>query len=138
MKFSEQPQVVSDLRALADFYERPESIVLPAPNLYETFYVSHYEWIGGKYQVNTEKSKRKLKRIVKALGQCEKDWGSDDLQVIKRIGSKIKLAFRVDREAICEKVLTGNKIIHPATVSSIPERIEDQFEWKCDDVSLLS
>jgi hypothetical protein len=44
MKYKEQEQLVSDLRELADFYERPESIVLPSFTLHETFYVNHYKW----------------------------------------------------------------------------------------------
>lgn len=143
MKYKEQAEVVADLRALADFYERPEAIALPAPSLYEIFYVSVYKWKrddAGKmnYVLDPERSKRKLKNIVKVLGSCEKDWGDRDLQVIKRFGHKTRLVFQVTRESICKKVPTGNKIIREATTHYVPERVEEEFEWVCEEVSLLS
>lgn len=140
MKYSEQAKLVEDLRALADFYERPEAIALPTLNVYETFYVRDYRWNNElrEYVDNHERAKRKLKRIVAVLGACQKDWGSNNLRVIKKIGNKVTLIFQVDRETVCEKKFTGNKIIHAATTHYVPERVEEEFEWECNDVSLLA
>src|SRR3990167_5428651 len=37
------------------------------------------------------------------------------------------------RAAVCRKVLTGNKITHAASTQYLPERIEEEYEWVCDD-----
>ncbi len=147
MKYKEQAKIVSDLRELADFYERPEAIELPTPYITELFYISKDHWgftWNEEEQKNTwgriprlEKSKEKFKRIVRVLGECTKDWQDENLRVVKKIGS-IKLTFQVDREAVCTKKPTGNKIIHAATTQYIPERIEEEFEWICEEVSLLA
>src|SRR6266403_4789889 len=139
MKYKEQQELVNDLRELADFYDRPEAIVLPKPNLYETCYIRDYNWdnVTREYKDNWDNAKIKFKKIVAVLGSCTKVWGDSDLAVTKKIG-KITLIFRVGREAVCEKKLTGNKIIHAATTHYVPERIEEEFEWECNDVALLA
>jgi hypothetical protein len=140
MKYKEQEHLVSDLRELADFYERPEAIALPFLQLYETFYVQDYGYDQEtrSYRYNHENSKKKLKRVVAVLGSCTKDWQDHNLRVIKKIGHSIQLIFQVDREAVCSKKLTGNKIIHAAATHYTPERVEEEFEWVCDEVSLLA
>src|SRR6266404_7703403 len=111
MKYKEQQELVNDLRELADFYERPQSIELPSVNAGQHFYVTVYDWLSGRYEPNPVKTKAKMKRIVLALGSCEKEWYDHALHVVKKIGT-VKLVFEVSRGAVCEKKLTGNKIIH--------------------------
>lgn len=137
MKYKEQQNLVSDLRALADFYERPESIILPYPYGLMSGYdgVSVCSYKTGKYAIDVEASAAKIKKIARSVGSCEKNWTSTNLEVIKKFGNDIVLRWVVSREAVCKKVPTGNKIIHPAQV--IPERTEEEFEWVCEDVSLL-
>lgn len=143
MKYKEQQQVVSDLRALADFYERPESIALPAPSLHFDNYVSDWGYIpdpenlGQKmYGADFEKSKQKIKKITRALGSCKKDFNNTSLSVVKSIGDTVTLSYRVNREAVCKKVPTGITKVIPSVY--MPERVEEEYEWVCDDVSLLS
>jgi len=140
MKYKEQQNLVSDLRLLADFYERPESIMLPYPyGLLHTWdAVGVYDWDNPerKYSVNMTKSKAAIKKIASSIGSCEKNWTSASLEVIKKFGNDIVLRWSVSREAICRKVPTGNKIVIKAQV--IPERVEEEFDWVCDDVALLS
>lgn len=139
MKYKEQEQLVADLRALADFYERPESIELPKPYLTFTEYVNVYDYTKPDYPLDYEASKAKLKRFVRALGSCEKNWGSSDLSVTKRIG-KIRLNFLVNREAVCTKKVVGTKKRPKTAYVEIPnEYVEEEVvEWVCDDVALLS
>lgn len=137
MKYREQKELVADLRALADFYERPASIVLPKPYFYVADSVTAYEYddVTGQYQSNIEKSKHKIKQIAKSVGSCEKKWDGDLLRIVKKIGH-ITLTWSVKREAVCKRVPTGEVITHPAYFQ--PERTEEKVEWVCEDVSLLS
>lgn len=142
MKYKEQEQLVSDLRELANFFERPESIVLPYPygmlTSYDSVSVGKWDYSSGRgeYKVDVEASTKRIKKITKSIGSCEKNWTSTSLEVIKKLGNDIVLRWYVSREAVCKKVPTGNKIVHPAQV--IPERTEEEYEWVCDDVSLLA
>jgi hypothetical protein len=141
MKYKEQKEVVADLRALADFYERRESLVLPKPYFSEhhniSVYGSTYNSETGNYDYNydLEKSKEQIKRIASSVGTCEKRWDNDMLRVVKMIG-KIRLCWSVTREAVCKKVPTGEKVLVPAYMT--PARLEETYEWECTEVSLLS
>jgi hypothetical protein len=137
MKYREQQEVVADLRALADFYERPESIVLPKPYFSEYANVSVYKWDEEerKYKDNIEKSKERIKKIASSIGSCEKKWESDLLRVVKHVGD-IRLSWSVTREAVCRKVPTGEVKEVPEQI--IPARKEEVFDWVCEEVSLLS
>jgi hypothetical protein len=136
MKYKEREQLLADLRSLSEFYERPESIALPKPSLDFSDYVGNWRWIDGEYTYDPEESKAKLKRIVHALGSCKKDWQNGNLAVSKAIGNSIRLRFTISREAVCKKVPTGETKVIPSQY--IPERIEEGFEWVCEDVSLLA
>lgn len=135
MKYKEQQELVSDLRMLADFYERPESIVLPKMHLSEWASVNTWDYDAkeGKYVENFEKGKAKLKAIVKALGSCEKDFTDSMLQVRKKLNDRVTLNYHVNREAFCKRIPTGEKRVIPASA----ERVEEVYTWDCDDVSIL-
>jgi hypothetical protein len=135
MTYKEQRELVSDLRMLADFYERPESIVLPKMHVSEWAGVDTWEYNAeeGKYVVNLEKGKAKLKAIVKALGSCEKNFTSSSLEVRKKLNERVTLNYHVNREAFCKRVPTGEKRVIPAR----EETVEEVYDWICEDTSIL-
>ena len=134
MSPEEQQELVEDLRTLADFYERPEALALPAMYLSEYHNVSVWEFseADGKYSVSPEKSKAAMREVVLALGKCEKKYEDGSLSVVKKMGHNIRLTYSVDRTTFCTKVVTGTRII-PAQ----PEREVEEVEWVCNDMSLL-
>src|SRR5690349_15041942 len=140
MKFKEQKELVSDLRELADFFERPEAIVLPKIDLrfYHSLNMWSWDKVTKKYEPDYKKSLARIKAIARTIGKCEKNWTSDNFEVIKQIGKNVKLEWIVNREVVCKKVFTGNKIIHPAHIYTTPERVEEEYTWECEEVSLLS
>lgn len=50
-----------------------------------------------------------------------------------------ELVYRCDRDAVCKRIVKGTKVIPAHTVpeQEIPERVEEDVEWVCDDVSLM-
>ena len=82
-----------------------------------------------------DKTRAKMKNIVKALGSCEKIWENRTLVLTKKIG-EVTLTYRTPRDTVCKKVFTGEKKVIPS--SYIPERIEEEFEWVCEETSLLA
>jgi hypothetical protein len=145
MKFKEQKELVRDLRDLADFYERPESIVLPKPHInpHETIYEGKWgdDPDTGEYGFihDHDAAKARLKRYIRAIGSCEKDWGSDSLRVVKKVGN-IKLTYQIDRKVICEKKVVGKKKVPMRAYVEIPGKFDEieEVEWVCEDVALLS
>lgn len=115
---------IAGIRALANFLEaRPE---LEVGSCYAG--VSNYS-----------STKDELAAQVALMGTSEKEWGPSYLDVSKKFGESVKFEVSIAREAICERVVTGKKVV-PATpaVEAQPEREVDVVEWKCpENFSLL-
>jgi hypothetical protein len=139
MTYKEQRKLVENLRMLADFYERPENIVLPTRSLNQYESIGYYEWDQekGEYSNNHEKSKKKLAAIARVLAPCEKRWEGSYLTIRKVLNEKIRLEFSISREAVCRRVRTDEVKVVPA-VEAKPERIEPVYDWVCEDKSLLA
>jgi hypothetical protein len=135
MTYKEQQELVADLRLLADFYERPEAIALPTMYLSEYTNVTKWDWNddNSKYEPNLEATKDKMRKIAKALGNCKKEFDNGSLRLVKNINDRIRLTYTANREAYCKKVPTGKTRVIPAS----EERIEEVYEWVCDDPVVL-
>src|SRR5215831_13767151 len=149
MKYREQQELVRDLRAMADFFEQPTSIVLPKPWLSFHESVREGEWthVDGKSEFiyNIEASHSKLQSFIRALskgakvGEVSKNWGNADLSVVRKFG-KAKLTFSVDRQIVCKKVVKSVKLVPKREYVEVPGEFtkEEEVEWICEDPSLLS
>jgi hypothetical protein len=131
MKYSEQRELVSTLRELADFYERPSSIVLPCPRFRDTAYVSvTSEWNSEtqEYEYDQFATADNLRKIARAAAPVEK-FADDYAYGLKRkFGKLIELRWQANRKAVCERKQVGTKVV-PAY--STPERIEPVYEYNC-------
>ena len=140
MKYTEQKQVVEDLRAMADFYARPQSIELPYPYgiANRTEYVTEYTYDGGKSEVSVSATLDTLRRITKALGSCEKTYpgkdGSGQFTLTKKIGTKGGLAFSATGQATCERKLVG---VETVEARFVPASTREVYEYECKPISLL-
>lgn len=105
-------EYVDGLRRLADWYEQHPGVQLPFQH-HPTVYA---------YSI-----KEDALAIASILGHSKKEFNGANFYLIKEFG-EVKLRFYFSREAICERVVTGTKVI-PAV--SYPERIEEIIEWKC-------
>jgi hypothetical protein len=111
-------EFISDIREIADFFEaHPDLKVMPSPYLF----ISDY----------SETAKESLRLFVKAAGKTTKEFSGNEFKVEKRFSNGFLLHFDVQRQAVCERVVTGTKVI-PAI--SYPERTEDIVEWKCGSI----
>lgn len=64
----------------------------------------------------------------------KKDWSHDFTVTITSKADNWEIAYSVRRDVVCEKKITGKKLV-PERI--IPEREEEEFEWICNDKSLL-
>lgn len=141
MKYREQAQLVKDLRDLADFLERPESIALPS--LYGgTFSASGTvgEWgtkSDGNYGkiVDESATRANMRQFARIMKPVDKDYSGGTFTLRKKFG-KLQIAINTDREAVCRMVKTGEVIEHAEIV--LPARTEEVVEWVCDDPLLAS
>jgi hypothetical protein len=113
------------LRLLADFIE--DHPTLPQPNLYSfedggTFFLSN-------------------KEQLRSIGSFDKKFLGEIFIAEKNIGGHT-LSFRVKREAICKRVVTGTEVIPEHYVPGIeghiePESVKEIVEWQCDEPILV-
>lgn len=104
-------EYVYGLRQLADWYERHPNVKIPhnPPTVY------------------SYNSKEEALFLAGILGRSEKKFEYSGFYLIKKFG-ELELRFCFNREVICERVVTGTRIV-PAV--SYPEHPEDIIEWKC-------
>jgi hypothetical protein len=143
MKYKERDELVRGLRDLADFYDKPSSIIFPNPyvHLSHTIYEGEWNKDYSEYQHNEKAEHDKLSRYVRALGACEKKWNDNNLTVKKVFGKRVSLAFSVDRKVVCKKVVKSTKQVPKKVWVEIPneyDTVDDEVEWVCEDLSLLS
>ena len=125
-------EMAKGLRALADHIEA-KGADLPLPDSINvrcdaTVYDNHY-------QVDEAASKAVVKKAVRSLGRGKKEkiFNEYQFECNKTYGPHVTLKVVALRAAVCRKVLTGNKITHAASTQYLPERIEEEYEWVCDD-----
>jgi hypothetical protein len=116
--------VVEDLRAFADFLER-RSIITEQVH-FPTAYIFAY-------------SSDQFNKAISMIGGFDKHVDDNSMQAVKMFG-KIKLMVHVNREKMCEKIVTGTKQVettrdvYPDDV--VPETVTEMVdvditEWSC-------
>jgi hypothetical protein len=132
-------QLVSGLRELADLYEKNSTLPLPygvSVQLDVTVRKSagtpDKPW---ETVVDEEATKRAVKRAIRGMGRGRKDKVYSDYSFIvnKQLTPMVLLQMQTTRGAVCHKVPTGRTIVHPAQHYTTDERVEEEYEWVCDD-----
>lgn len=116
-------KMIDDLKKLVEFLEDRPTIEFSGGE--QTFYVSC--------------SVDELKDFAAQAGTTTKSHDATWFNLDKRIGSHIRIHAYTDRNAICEKIKVGEKVIPAREEKYIPGRVEpaeperviDVFEWKC-------
>lgn len=145
MKYSEVKETVGMLRELADFIEA-YGVALPSFSIDTRIrvYLSEYSYDknpeSGEWEskLNEDATKQNIKKLLEAIGSCEKDYQGDSLKITKKFPSfpnETMVYASVDRSVTCKKVVKGQKL-QQAYYS--PAKLVDEYEWVCDeDTSLL-
>ena len=139
-------EFIGGLRALADQYEANGK--LPIPTYGIVIDIDGTEWrkstkegaADWEREIDPDKSKSAVKRIMRAMGRGRKDkkFNEYEFSCVKDFGGGVKLKVSTQREAVCKKVPTGNQIIHEAHTYTTARRVEDEYEWVCDDPVLAA
>jgi hypothetical protein len=95
--------IVKGLRELADFLEA-------RPELAKVDFV-----IGHGYLSAADNGRRRFAETVRTLGTCRKSFDDNHVNADVEFSGGVKLGFRIDREAVCKKIVT----------------------WDCGDASFL-
>lgn len=127
MNIKQRDEMVSSLRQLADFIEE-KGEDLPYLNVS----IGAYEY--GDYDETTYKHlpdtiKAKMAGYARALKPCKKDFSGQSFALTRKFGI-LTVRIAAEREKVCRKIVTGTKVVPAYT---IPERIEEEAEWVCDE-----
>jgi hypothetical protein len=129
MRYKDRDDMVKGLRDLADLIEE-KGLELPIPSsYYPTTFGFHL------YESDRIPPKENLKRVAKVLGKAEKKYVFDDFRLTKDFGKYVRLSFATARDQICQKVVTGTKLVPKREVIEIPNQFETEeiVEWVCDE-----
>jgi hypothetical protein len=107
-------EYANGLRAAADWYELHPEVKIPQSQV-ENCLV---------------KDKDDAVLVVKALGNCDKNYSAALLTIMKEITPGFFLKFVFWRNAVCERVVTGKTTI-AAHTKQIPEEVIEEVEWRC-------
>lgn len=121
-------QLIEGLRRLADIYEQNPQLKAPVWKQDITVWVSPRE-----ERDNPEYVKEMYREFLNVLGGTDKDTNDFTFEMQWEFGM-MNLRLCTDRENVCEKVVTGTKIIPAKEEYVVPaqdERIEEVYEWKC-------
>lgn len=123
-----RPLLVDGLRKLADVFEQHPMLQVPTWKQDITVWVSNRD-----DDEDPDHVKNTFKHFLKVLGGTAKDTSDYTFELSWDFGL-IRLRLCTDRDNVCEKVVTGTKIL-PATeaytVEAQPEREEEVYEWRC-------
>lgn len=121
VNLSEREQFIADLRSAADFFEQHPDVPRPGDP-----YFAYY----------TSKDAEGVKEFARAFpGRVEKNYETSDFWARGKMGT-ITFVYGTPREKVCERVVTGTKVI-PAHVipaqpeTEVPEKVEEVVEWRC-------
>ena len=95
----------------------------------------HYRtWYG-----NPDTVKERLADLARRMGSATKSYGKDFAWVRRSFGPHVELEISTTRNAICERVQVGTKVV-PETVlparpeTVIPAREVPLYEWRCGSI----
>src|SRR6266576_7297575 len=136
-------EMANGLRALADVIEKygGDNWELPyGIEVSRNVAVSEYKRVGENYETvyDHDATLKALKKGMRGMGRGRKEKIFNDwlFAVKKDFGGGVTLKIEAARAAICKKVPTGNKTVHAARTEYIPQRVEEEFEWVCEDTSI--
>lgn len=115
MTTEDRDNTIRGLRELADFLESHPLVPAPYKPSLNVF-------------TNTETE-------IPAIARCaswEKVYLDCWFTLARKFSGDVTLEVNVPRKQVCRKVRTGERVV-PAQ----PERIVEEFEWVCDEASLL-
>ena len=113
-QLKERQGLIDGLRAFADFLEQTPD----APTPYGS----------GQYDAFAY-TKEQLNEFRVAVGGKLDKKATGDYFFLQKTFGPINYDINIARERICEKIVTGKRI-----VPAVPEREEDVVEWKCGEV----
>lgn len=117
-KQNERDEVCRGLREVADFLEDNPEAPLPSGQL--------GIWLSGG-----SNSKTALAAVARTEGKWKKEYSAYAF-TLSQMFHGIRLAYMTSRGEVCERVVTGKKLI-PLHTSTIEEHYEDEVEWKCSE-----
>ena len=96
---------------------------------------AHVHWfltMDGRTKVN---QRGDAVRIMRAVGGKWDKETYNEFSFQRRLGL-LNLLIQVEREAVCERVVTGTEVVTVPAVAAEPERTEerDVVEWRCEPV----
>lgn len=113
---SNRKMFADSLREFAAFIESHEDVPLPVMPRFDTFFYA----------------KEDFQNAVKAVGgELEKKGDYGSLMVVRRTFGPLQFDLNIDREQVCERVVTGTRKVEAVT---IPEHEEEIVEWKCKPI----
>ncbi len=134
------------LRDLADHLERnAEHPVMEDAYLYGfdiNFYLTQNDMVNTPNEdgtnnwtsvFNETKTKQKVKEFLNFVGNCDKEYAGDSLEIVKKFG-KHSISGGVTRNLTCKKIVTGTEVV-PERV--IAEHVREITEWDCADAPSL-
>jgi hypothetical protein len=126
----EHAEYAAGLRTLAEFIESHPELPLP-----------HYQNFGAFLEGGPAVKKEAVIAAAKALASVtqlvKKQVYGEHMQLVWRVNSLLSYQVWVDRDAVCERVVTGVKVIparEEVVLPAMPETTEETFEWRCSPV----
>lgn len=128
-------EFVSGLRNVADFFETHPELKAPYEvTRGEKLTVGFFGEITDDLDIDSKEGAAAFVRIVG--GRIKKDANDSHLILVADKGSFAVRAV-ASRDALCERVQTGTRIV-PATeetfIPAQPEREEPVYEWRCNSI----
>lgn len=82
---------------------------------------------------DTGEQKRMASEVIRSIGGKWDKVPGDTFQFTRALGG-LRLKVSVEREAVCERVVTGTEAVTIPAVEAQPERTEvrETVEWRCE------
>ena len=124
-------QLLSGLRDLCAFIEANddfEFVTGQQPQVamdFSTWYL---------HSLNNNQQRERISDLAKRMGKAEKVYRDSFFSMTHNFGPYVQLKANSERHIVCERVVTGTKIVpaHEAyTLPAQPEQVVEIVEWKC-------
>jgi hypothetical protein len=91
----------------------------------------------GNYQseLNKDATKANIRRFLRAVGSCDKQFENDKLRIRKVFGKTVILEGAVDRSIACKKIVKEKKWVEAQVIQGY---YDEKVEWDCETPSLLA
>ncbi len=109
-------ELINGLREFANFLEMNPEAPLPTPGIFDVFMCSKSEMIAAAKIIGGKLTKHDYLHVM-----C-----------LRREFGPIHYDLNIDREQVCEKIVTGTRVVpaQPATL----EHEEEIVEWRCKPI----